>query len=252
MALDTAAELWGSADYERLSERFAPIHAEVVERLHPKPGTRWLDVATGTGAVALLATRAGADVVGVDIAPRMIELARAKTGELLVRFEVGDAESLPYQDAAFDVVSSVFGVIFAPKHGAAARELARVCRRRLALTAWCPNRELAELYGRFGFGPPEGRHSFDWGREAYVKALLDEPFELEIERRTWFLEGANGDEIWRLWSTSAPPFKAMVDSLEPETRDGFRRAYVEYCERFRVDDRVVVPREYLLVVGSRR
>src|SRR5439155_3047742 len=105
MALDTAAEIWGSADYERLSERFAPVHAQVVALLDPAPGTRWLDVTTGTGAVALLAARAGADVVGVDIAPRMIELARAKAETLPVQFEVGDAEALPYPDAEFDAVS---------------------------------------------------------------------------------------------------------------------------------------------------
>src|SRR5438270_6491436 len=145
MAPEADAEVWGSADYERLSERFAPIHAELVEALAPAPGTGWLDVATGTGAVALLAARAGAGVVGIDFAPRMIELARAKAGTLPVRFELGDAQALPYADGEFDVVSSVFGVIFAPNHEAAARELARVGRQRLGLATWCPNRELAEL-----------------------------------------------------------------------------------------------------------
>jgi SAM-dependent methyltransferase len=213
---------------------------------------RWLDVATGTGEVALRAARAGAETVGIDIAPAMIEAARAKADGLPVRFEVGDAQALPYGDAEFDVVSSVFGAIFAPEHAAVAGELARVCRGRLGLTAWRPDAELAELYGRFGLTTPEGRAPFDWGRDEHVRELLAHAFELELVSSTWRLDGASGEELWELWSSSAPPFKAMVDALAPEVRTDFRAAYVEYCERHRDGDRVSVPREYLLVLGRRR
>jgi ubiquinone/menaquinone biosynthesis C-methylase UbiE len=252
MALDAAAELWGSADYERISERFASIHREVVARLEPVRGKRWLDVATGTGGVALRAARAGADVVGIDIAPRMIELARAKAGSLPVHFDVGNAEALPYDDAAFDVVTSVFGIIFAPDHAAVAHELGRVCRSQLVLATWRPNPDLAELFAQFGLETPEGRHSFDWGRVTHVHELLDDAFELQIEPRTWLLEGENGDEIFEFWAAGGPPFKAMLASLDPAKREDFRRAYVAYCERYRDGDRVAVPRDYLIVEGSRR
>src|SRR5207302_6437756 len=109
-----------------------------------------------------------------------------------------------------------------------------------------------ELYGRFGFDPPEGSDAYDWGRRPYLEALLGEWFELETTSGTWFLERATAEEIWELWSTSAPPFKAMVASLEPGRREEFHRAYVEYCEQFRTDGRVAIPREYLLVIGTRR
>jgi SAM-dependent methyltransferase len=226
------------------------VHAALVERLRPEPGLRWLDVATGTGAVARLAARAGADVVGADIAPRMIELARrSSTG---IRFETADAQALPYDDASFDVVSSAFGVIFAPDHGAVAHELARVCRSRVGLTSWIPDPDLRRLYESFGLDSPEGRAPFEWGREAHVRELLADAFELDFERDTWFLEAPSGESVWELWSTSAPPFKAMVDALEPAKRQAFRAAYVEYCESFRVDGGVRVPRHYLLTVGRRR
>ena len=249
-----AGELWGSADYDRVARRFAGVHDEVVRRLRPEPGVRWLDVATGTGEIALRAARAGADVAGVDIAPLLLAQARAKAGDLPIRFDEGDAERLPYPDAAFDVVSSVFGAMFAPDHVAVARELARVCRPggRLGLAAWLPNPELAELYHGFGFDPPEGVQPFDWGREEYVEERLDGDFELELERRVWLLEVEDGEAAWELWSSAAPPFRAMLQELEPGELERFHEAYVAYCERYRTGDRIAVPRAYLLTFGRRR
>ena len=224
----------------------------MVARLAPAAGVRWLDVATGTGAVAIRAAQAGADVTGIDIAPGMIEGARAKAAGLPIEFEVGDAQALPYQDASFDVVTSVFGAIFAPDHRATAAELGRVGRGRLGFTAWRPDETLQELYGRFGWDTPEGREPFRWGRESYLEELLGPHYELSIEPRTWLLEGASGEEIWELWSRSAPPFKARIAEMDDETRETFHRAYVEYCERFPAGDGLAVPREYLLVLGERR
>jgi SAM-dependent methyltransferase len=246
----SAADLWGLADdYERLAQRFASVHDELVARLEPGPGVRWLDVATGTGEVARRAGEAGAEVTGIDIAPAMIETARAKVPT--ASFDVGDAQALPYENASFDVVSSSFGLIFAPDQEAVARELARVTRDRVGITAWEPNPDLAELFKRFGVDSPEGRAAFEWGTRARVQQLLAPAFELEIERRAWILEGIDGEELWRLWSTSAPPFRAMVDDLG-DRREEFHEAYVEYCERFRVGQKVRVPRTYLIVVGKKK
>jgi ubiquinone/menaquinone biosynthesis C-methylase UbiE len=134
--------MWGSAPFERVSDSISSMHDHLVDRLAPSPGDRWLDLATGTGAVALRAARAGAEVTGLDLAPALIETARSRAAEegLPVRFEVGDAERLPYGDGSFDVVSSAVGVMFAPDHGAVAAELARVCRpgARLGLACWRP------------------------------------------------------------------------------------------------------------------
>jgi SAM-dependent methyltransferase len=224
----------------------------VVARLEPAAGASWLDVATGTGAVAIRAAQAGADVVGIDIAPAMIEGARASAGDLPIRFEVGDAQALPYEDASFDVVTSVFGAIFAPDHRATAAELGRVGRGRLGFTSWSPNERLQDVYGRFGYDTPEGREPFRWGRESYVEELLGPYYELSIEPGTWVLEGESGEDIWELWSRAAPPFKARLAEMDDHTRVAFHQAYVEYCESYRVADGVAVPRDYLLVLGQRR
>jgi hypothetical protein len=180
----------------------------------------------------------------------MLEGARAKAPD--VTFELCDCQALRYGDGSFDVVSSCFGFIFAPDHAATARELARVCRDRLGFTAWEPSPELRDLYDAFDLDLPEGRHPFEWGKREHIDELLAPAFELQIERHVWILDGADGEELWEFWSRSAPPFKAMVEGLEPERRAAFREAYIEYCERHREGDRVRVPRPYLLVLGKRR
>jgi ubiquinone/menaquinone biosynthesis C-methylase UbiE len=129
--------MWGSGPYERVSEHLQIAHEHLLRAVPPREGEAWLDVATGTGEIAVPAARAGARVTGLDLAPGLIATARDRAADagVEVRFEVGDAEALPYEDASFDTVSSGFGCMFAPDHAATARELARVCKPggRLAL-----------------------------------------------------------------------------------------------------------------------
>ena len=121
--------MWGSAPFENYVW-LAEMHDDLVERLDPKPGERWLDVATGTGEVAFRAAEAGAEVTASDLASDLIETAKQLGAErgLDIDFHVADCERLPYEDASFDVVSSTVGIMFSPDHSASARELARVTR----------------------------------------------------------------------------------------------------------------------------
>jgi SAM-dependent methyltransferase len=248
--MTSAAELWSGGEYELVARRFAAIHDELVRRLTPQPGEGWLDVATGTGEIAVRAARAGAVVTGLDIAPRLLEQARAKSSD--VEWVEGDAQALPFEDAAFDVVSSSFGIIFAPDQQAAAREVARVCRGRLGLTVWRPNEGLHAIYTRFADEEPEEPAPDDWGREERLEELLGRAFELQIEERVWRLEGDSPEDVWALMSVGAPPVKALVDSLERGRREDFRRAMIDYWSGFRTDGGVSEPRRYLLVTGRRR
>ena len=89
------AQIWGSAPWQNVAASvLAPLHAELVARLAPRGGERWVDLATGTGAVALRAAHAGARVIAQDLAPGMVETARRLAAEqgLDIRFDVGDAE----------------------------------------------------------------------------------------------------------------------------------------------------------------
>jgi len=233
-----------------MAQRFAPIHDQLVARLEPRDGEHWLDIATGTGGVAIRADATGARVTGVDIAPGMLEGARSKAPH--IDFHLGDAQALSYEHGSFDVVCSCFGFIFAPDHRATASELVRVCRGRLGFTAWVPHPELRELYDAFELDAPEGRHPFEWGKREHLDELLAPAFELEIEQHVWILEGADGAELYDFWSRSAPPFRAMIAGLDDAKRAPFREAYIEFCERYREGDRVRVPRPYLLVLGTKR
>lgn len=252
--------MWGNGPYERITNTIRDIHALVIERADPQTGDRVLDAATGTGAVALLVAARGADVVGVDLAPVLIDTARERAAEegVIVQFEVGDAEALTYDDAEFDVVTSTCGVMFAPDHAAVAGELARVTKPggRVVLACWTPEGGLGQLFGMmrpFLPPPPEGAGSpFGWGNAEHVRDLLGDAFELEFEEHDSPLALASGEEYWQLFSTSYGPTKTAVEGLEPERREEFREAWVAFAEQHREGDRIVHHREYLLTVGTRR
>jgi SAM-dependent methyltransferase len=251
------SEVWSIGTYERLAAWFTPVHERLVEVLHLEPGERLLDLATGTGAVAILAARAGAEATGLDLAEPMLAKARAAADDagVDVEFELGDVEHLPYDDASFDVIASAFGLVFAPDHANVADELRRVTRPggRIGFTGWRPNQRLGELYRRFTEDPLEGREAYEWGREDHVEDMLAEGFELDFEDGTLWLEAASGEEIWDLFSTSAPPVVALVRRLDPARREEFRRAFVEHYDGYRVPEGGIrVPRRYLLSLGTRR
>ena len=251
------SEAWGSAPWEPMAARLGVIHDHLVARLAPGRGERWLDVGTGTGAVALRAARAGGHVIGVDLSPVMVDTARRLADDqgVDVRFEVGDAESLPYEDASFDVVASALGVFLAPDHAAAGRELARVCRRggRLGVVAWRPDPEAESMHAPFWPAREPGTGDRrDWGREEYVAELLGQKFELEFEEGELRLTAGSGEEMWRLFTSYDGMAKAHVDSLDRPRAQEYRRAFIAYHERHRTNGRVSLPRRYLLTVGRRR
>jgi SAM-dependent methyltransferase len=251
------SEVWSAGTYERFAARLGPVHDELVRELAIAGRDEVLDLATGTGEVAVRAAKLGARVSALDIAAPMLEKAKAKAAAagVEIRFELGDVEYLPYEDATFDVVVSNFGLIFAPDHANVAAELARVVRPggRLGFSAWKPNAKLGELYRRFTEEPIEGREVYEWGREDHVEDMLGEEFELEYEDGTLVLEAESGEEIWKLFSESAPPVVAIVARLSPEGVEEFHQAFVELYEGYRTEDGGVrAPRRYLLVLGRRK
>lgn len=251
------SELWGTGMHDRLAWRVTPVIDQLVDRLRPRPDDRVLDLATGSGKIAVRVASAGASVTAIDSAEPLLEEARRRAEEagVDVRFDLGDVEYLPYEDACFDVVASNFGLIFAPDHANVAAELARVTcpGGRLGFTAWKPNPRLSELYRRFTEEPIEGRESYEWGREDHVENMLGEDFELEFEDGTLWLEADTADEIWDFFSHAAPPVVALLARLDPDARDEFRRAFVHlYSDYVTEDGRIRAPRRYLLVLGRRK
>jgi SAM-dependent methyltransferase len=254
--LRSVGAMWGGADYERVASLFASIHDRLVDALEPRAGDDWLDLATGTGEVALRAARRGATVVGVDLSEPLLAQARAKAEAegLDVAWELADVQRLRYEDASFDILSSCFGVIFAPNREAVARELARLSRPggRLGLTTWPPDEELERLFEPFVDDPAPSEPPV-WGDPKAVRGLLGDAFELSFEQGEWVVEFESAAAVWELYASSAPPMKALIDSLEPERREKLREAFVDVHERYGMPGGGVrVPREYLLVLGRRR
>jgi SAM-dependent methyltransferase len=250
--------MWGNGPYQRVTETLTDLHEVVVERLEPAAGVRWLDLACGTGAVAEAAAAAGAEVVGIDLAPALIDTARERAAELglEIDYRVGDCEALDLDDASFDVVSSTCGVMFAPDHAAVASELARVTRPggRIGLANWTPTGGLARMFkvmAAFQPAPPPSS-PFDWGDEATVEGLLGDAFELTLEEHVSTLRIESGEAYWELFSTSYGPTKTLADSLG-DRREELHRAWVDFFENeYRDGDEIVHTREYLLVLGQRR
>jgi SAM-dependent methyltransferase len=248
------AEVWSSAPWEQAAYLLASVHLHLVDRLDPQPGERWLDLATGTGAAAFLAARGGAEVTGVDFATASIETARRSAADkgLDVRFEVADVERLPFEDSSFDVLCSAMGMIFAPDHAAVARETARVCHPggRLGFTAGKPETGFSPVSEKYRPPPEPGvGDSDDWSREEHVRELLGEAFELEFADVDYRFPAESPKALWELLTGSVGPFKALVESLEPDDLQEYHRDFLDYVGGF--GDKGV-PGDYVLVIGTRR
>lgn len=170
---------WMAGDFGQIAKQAEPVAEQFVARRAIKPGMRVLDVACGTGNFAIPAAKAGAIVTGVDIAPNLLEQgrARARREGVNVQFDEGDAEQLPYPDASFDLVASMFGAIFAPRPERASAELVRVCRPggQIAMANWTPRGligQMAKITTAYVPPPPGMPPPMLWGDEATVRERL--------------------------------------------------------------------------------
>ncbi|MER7443525.1 class I SAM-dependent methyltransferase [Micromonospora avicenniae] len=178
--MSASATTWAAGDYPAMARRLMPVAEAVVATAAIRPDDRVVDVATGTGNAAVLAARSGARTVGVDLEPALLELARRRAADdgLTIDWRVGDASRLPLPDDSAEVVLSVFGVMYANDHDAAARELSRVCgpSGRVLLTAWTPGGLLpamGQVLGRYLPPPPAASAPPSrWGDPNQVGRLL--------------------------------------------------------------------------------
>jgi ubiquinone/menaquinone biosynthesis C-methylase UbiE len=249
--------IWGNGPYERVSEHLTVAHDHLFRALPPRPGERWLDIATGTGEIARPAARAGAEVTGLDLAPELIETARAKAAaeDLEITFEVGDAEALPYEDASFDTVTSTFGVMFAPDHEQTASELMRVCRPggRIGLASWTPEGFLGQLFrvlSRHVPPTPGVRSPPLWGASAHLQELFKDAHKIEHALR-YFAFRYRSPEHWiEVFRTYYGPVLKAFGTLDA---DGQRALEADLTALLREADRggaagLVVPAAYLETV----
>ena len=250
--------MWGNGPYERVTATITDIHELVVERLAPREGERWLDLACGTGSVAERAARAGADVTGIDLAPVLIETAKQRASEqgLEIDYRVGDCERLELEEARFEIVSSTCGIMFAPDHEATARELARIVAPggRIGLANWTVQGGVGRMFAMMApFQPaPPPSSPFDWGDETRVRELLGDAFDLRFEKHVSTFNISSGEEYWELFASSYGPTKTLAESLG-DRREELHRSWVDFFEQnYRQDGGIAHDREFLLVLGTRR
>jgi ubiquinone/menaquinone biosynthesis C-methylase UbiE len=141
---------WMAGDFGQIAQRNEHEAESFIRRLNLKPGAKMLDVACGTGNTSIPAARAGAQVIGIDIAPNLLEQARQRAAaeNLKIEFVEADAEKLPYAAGQFDVVISMFGAMFAPRPDVVASELKRVCRPGglIAMANWTPEGFVGQMF----------------------------------------------------------------------------------------------------------
>lgn len=252
--------LWGAAPFDAMEALVSDMHDEMVDAVRPEPGLRWLDVGCGTGAVAKRAAEAGATVTGIDLAPEMIARAKTRADELGLEIDYGtaDCEELPFEDASFDVVSSSVGMMFAPDHAAAAREITRVCAPggHVCLTTWRPDGGVGRFFDfmrKYQPAPVEGAGDpMDWGRDEYVEQMLGAGFDLELSELDTPLEIESGEAYWELFTSSFGPVSLIARSIDDDAREELHQSMVEWAEADRDGDVIRQSRTYLLVKGTRR
>jgi ubiquinone/menaquinone biosynthesis C-methylase UbiE len=258
--------MWALGDYHRFAvETVWDVGPVLVEACAVAPGRRVLDVAAGTGNVAIRAAEAGARVVASDLTPENFDAGRREAAARGVELEwiEADAEALPFADAEFDVVTSCFGAMFAPDHEAVAGELLRVCRPggTIGLASFTPEGLGGSFFGTLAPympSPPRGaRPPLLWGSEGHVQALFGDAVEsLELKRRTYVERSGSPEEYVELFRTAFGPVVALRASLAGDPRAAeLDRDLDEFAARSNTGapgGPAEYPYEYLLSVARKR
>ncbi len=251
--------MWASGDFGVIAALIHIVAERLVDTVDPAAGTSVLDVAGGTGNAAIAAARAGGRVTCTDYVPELLERGRERAAaeRLEIAFETADAEALPYADASYDTVVTVFGSMFAPDQAQAAAELVRVCKPggSIGIASWTPEGFLGEWFRTQAahVPPPAGVASpLRWGTEQGIADLFGEHATVATRRRTFtwrFEDAAAFVQIMRDWY--GPTVKAFSVAADPAALEADLIALVERSARRR-GNAIAVEAEYLEVVAVRR
>jgi SAM-dependent methyltransferase len=254
--------MWALGDYHAVATEIIPSLGRVlVEACAVSTGEHVLDVAAGSGNVAIPAAATGAHVVATDLTPELLDQGRADADAsgVSLDWQVADAEHLPFADDAFDVVTSCVGVMFAPHHQPAADELVRVCRPggRLGLISWTPSGFIGQLFATmkpYVAPPPPGVQPPPlWGEVAHVRELLgDRVTDLVAQQRQLRVDRIAEPESFRdYFKTNYGPTIAAYRGIadDPARTAELDEALVDLVRRHRDADRSF-EWEYLLVTAT--
>jgi SAM-dependent methyltransferase len=253
---------WMDGNYDYFSRFMESSAVEFLDRLDIPAGMSLLDVACGSGQLALIAARRDVNVTGIDIATNSILAARSRANAdgLDARFDEGDAESLPYADASFDVVASLYGAMFAPRPERVAAELLRVCRSggTIAMGNWTPGGFIGTMFKTFArfIAPPGMPAPVLWGDERTVAERFGaELSRLQMTRVNYRFDYPFGPaEVVEFFRTNYGPTTRAFASLGDADRAALRADLVQLWTAHNTattPGRTIVDSEYLEVVGIR-
>lgn len=253
---------WMAGDFSQVAKVIEGCAQEFIDRLELSTGTRVLDVACGSGNLAVPAAHKGADVTGVDIAPNLIEQARqrARSEGLSIKFDEGDAEQLPYENASFDAVVTMFGAMFAPRPELVASELIRVCKPsgRIAMANWTPGGFIGEMFkttGKHVTPPPNMPSPLKWGDQETVKERLSNGIaDLQMTLLTCvFNFPFPPAEVVEFFRRNYGPTKNAFGALDQNGQAALRSDLEQLWSQHNhaTDGTTLVEGEYLEVIASR-
>ncbi len=253
---------WIAGDFGQIAKYYTDGAEAFVKGLNLEPGTKFLDVACGTGNLALPAARAGAVVTGVDIAPNLVEQAResARRAGVNAQFDEGDVEALSYNDATFDVVATMFGAMFAPRPELVAAELKRVTRPGglIAMANWTPTGFIGRMFKTMTshVAPPAGMPSpVLWGVEETVRERFGEgisKLETKTQNIRWVFPFSPAEVVEHFRMYYGPTQKAfglLDENGQLALREDLEKLWTENNQA--TDGTTIVDAEYLEVRAVR-
>jgi 2-polyprenyl-3-methyl-5-hydroxy-6-metoxy-1,4-benzoquinol methylase len=264
---DSMRAPWVAGDFGAIAREIgAPAAEAFVARMALEPGERVLDIACGTGNVTIPLARRGAMVTGLDMMPHLLEEARARAARegLPIRFDEGFAETLPYPDGSFDVLVSMFGIMFSPLPATVASEMARVLRPggRLALANWTASGftgKMSAVAHRYLPPPSPGSISpFLWGEEAAVRDRLKPGFdavETQVVAARWEIQRSAAGSA-EFFAENSGPIQLAIGRLDAPKQ----AALLHDLERLWIDNNLatngknhtLISNEYLEALATRR
>jgi len=251
-----AKSVWAFGDYHRFATATVwPLGPILVSACGIRRGHRVLDVAAGTGNVAIRAAQTGASFVAADLTPENFDAGRraARAAGVDVEWREADAASLPFADAEFDVVTSCFGAMFAPDHHAVARELLRVCRPGgvIGMMNFVPAGAASDFFRLVAAyappAPPDALPPLLWGTEDHLRSLFAGGVQsLSLTRQEYVEEAPNAREYFELFKHCFGPLRAIYSGLrnEPRRAAAFDEAFLQYIKRWNsaaAEGRVRIP-----------
>ena len=259
---DTQRSTWSSGDFHEIARQNVVMAEALCAAADPRAGQQVLDVACGSGTAALVAARRYCEVTGIDYVPELVERAevRAQAEGFDVDLRVADAQDLPFDDASFDVVLSVYGVQFASDQQRAADELLRVCRPggTIALAGPMPegwSGDFFATHARYVPPPPGVASPLRWGTEEGLSELLGQGVSsIESQPQPALQYYRSVDHAVEVFSRYFGPTLRALEAVGPEDEATVLGDLAAVFDRYnRADDgTAVVENTYLQTVAVRR